>query len=132
MVARLPFDVDETWHEEHRRDREVARVEMQDVDPPAERAVDLPGAFTDPQQMRGAVVPVTSEGVLARERFLVPEDQRFVARVEVDLVQLGLGLGVEAAGLHESQRPLDLARDLLVPLALPARRDEVLVPLVDP
>ena len=55
-----------------------------------------------------------------------------MARVEVDLVELGLGLRVEPARLHEPQGTLDLAGDLLVPLALSARRDEVLVPLVHP
>ena len=52
------------------------------------RAVELAGALTDPQQVRGAVVPVAGEAVAAGERLLVAEQQRLVRRVEVDLVQL--------------------------------------------
>src|SRR3546814_9315042 len=55
-------------------------------------AVELAGPLTDPEHVGRAVVPLAGEGVLAGERFLVAEDQRLVAREEVDLVEVGLGL----------------------------------------
>ena len=72
------------------------------------RAVELVGAVPDPQQVRGAVVPVAGEAVAAGERLLVAEEQRFVRRVEVDFVELGLGVEVDAARGHEAQRAVDL------------------------
>src|SRR3546814_8036541 len=92
-------------------------------------AVELAGPLTDPEHVGRAVVPLAGEGVLAGERFLVAEDQRLVAREEVDLVEVGLGLGVDPAGPHEPQRPLDVVGQALVALALAARRPELLVPL---
>ena len=84
------------------------------------RAVDLAGALADPQQVRGAVVPVAGEAVAAGERLLVAEEQRLVRRVEVDLVQLRLVVEVDAARGHEVQRPLDPVGDLVVATALAA------------
>ena len=94
-------------------------------------AVGLVGALTDPQHVRRAVVPVAGEAVLAGQRLFVAEDQRLVAREDVDLAEVGVVLGVDAAGAHEAQRPVDLAGDVVVALALRARRDELLVPRVD-
>ena len=85
------------------------------------RAVELPGALADPQQVRGAVVPVAGEAVAAGERLLVAEDQRLVRRVEVDFVQLHLGREVDAARGHEAQRAFDAVGELFVALALTAR-----------
>ena len=51
-------------------------------------AVELAGALADPEHVGRAVVPVAGERVPAGERLLVAEDQRLVAGVEVDLVQL--------------------------------------------
>ena len=93
--------------------------------------VELAGALTDPEHVRRAVVPPAGERVLAGEGLLVAEQQRLVAGVEVDLVEVVVALGVDAAGPHELQRPVDLRGDLLVALALRARRDELLVPHVD-
>ena len=94
-------------------------------------AVELAGAVADPQEVGGAVVPAAAEGVAARERFLVAEDECLVARPEVDLVD-GLGFRqVDAAGGHEPQRPVDLGRDLLVAQSLGAGGHELLVPHVD-
>ena len=59
---------------------------------------------------------------------LVSEQQRLVAGVDVDLAQTGVRLDVHPAGAHELQRPLDVARDLLVAAALRARRHELLGP----
>ena len=83
-------------------------------------AVELAGALADPQHVGRAVVPVAGERVLAGERLLVAEDQRLVARVDVDLVELRAALEVDPAGPHEPQRPLDLVGEGLVALALPA------------
>ena len=50
--------------------------------------------------------------------FLVVEQQPFVARVDVDLVQLRRRSEVDPAGGHERERALDLGREQLVPQAL--------------
>ncbi len=63
---------------------------------------------------------LAGQGVPAGQRLLVAEDQRLVAGAEVDLVQPGLGLEVDAAGPHEAQGPVDLVGDGLVALALAA------------
>ena len=59
------------------------------------------------------------------QRPLVVEQQRLVAGVELDPVEL---LGVGAAGVHERQRPVDLAGELLVAPPGRAGGHEVLVP----
>ena len=94
------------------------------------RAVELTGALADPQQVGRAVVPVVGEAVAPGERLLVAEDQRLVRRVEVDLVELVLGVEVDAAGGHEAQRAVDLAGERLVAAALGAGVDELEVPRV--
>ena len=94
------------------------------------RAVELAGAVADPHQVGRAVVPVAGQRVHAGQAFLVGEDQRLVARPEVDLVQALLGAEVDAAGGHEAQGAVDLRRDALVALALGRRRHELLVPQV--
>ena len=94
-------------------------------------AVELAGAVADPQQVGRAVVPVAGQRVLAGERLLVVEQERLVAGVDVDLVELQLGVEVDAAGGHEPQRALDLGREALVAPALGAGVDELLVPRVD-
>ena len=95
------------------------------------RPVELAGALADPQHVRRAVVPAAGERVLAGERLLVAEQQRLVAGVEVDLVEVVGALRVDPAGAHEAQRPVDLRGDQLVALALRAGGDELLVPHVD-
>ena len=89
------------------------------------RAVELPGALADPQQMRRDVVRQPGAAVDAGQRPLVLQEQRLVARVELDAVEL---LRVDAAGVHERERAVDLAGELLVALPGRALRDEVLVP----
>ena len=49
--------------------------------------VALPGALAHPHHVGRAVVELTGDGVLARERFLVAEDQSLMTGEEVDLVQ---------------------------------------------
>ena len=89
------------------------------------------GALADPEEVGRAVVPVVGEAVLAGEGFLPPEDEGLVAGVHVDLVELRGAVEVDAAGLHEGQRPLDLRRHLLVALPLGAGGHELLRPGVD-
>ena len=94
--------------------------------------VELAGALTDPQHVRRAVVPLAAERIDARERLFVAEQQRFVAGVEVDRVEIGMAVGRHAAGLHELQCAIDAEGHLVVALAGGARRDEVAVPRMHP
>jgi hypothetical protein len=81
------------------------------------RAVRLSRPLADPEQVRGAVVPVARQRVLARQALLVVEQQALVARVDVDLVQAPLRRQVDAARRHERERALDVAGELVVALA---------------
>ncbi|MCO5546650.1 hypothetical protein L7F22_000084 [Adiantum nelumboides] len=99
------------------------------------RAVELAGALPDPEEVRGQVVEprrVPAGGVAlqvqAQHGALVVEQQRLVAGVELDLVQVVV---VHPAGVHEPDRAVDLGGDRLVPHARRGRPDEVLVPVVD-
>ena len=107
------------------RDRVVHAREELDV-----RAVELPRALADPEQVRRAVVPVVRQRVAARQPLLVLEQQALVAREDVHLVQPALGAQVDAARGHELQRAVDVVRQPLVPPPLGRRRDELLVPEV--
>ena len=91
-------------------------------------AVGLAGPFAGPEQVGRAVVPVAGEAVLAGQGLLPTEQQRFVRRPEVDLVQRRLPAEVDAAGGHEPQGPVDLAGDHFVGQAFGAGGDELLVP----
>ena len=82
------------------------------------RAVELAGALADPHEVGRDVVGQLGAGVDAGQRVLVLQQQRLVAGVEVDPVEL---VGVGADRLHEGQRALDLGGHLLVALA--DRRD---------
>ncbi len=95
-------------------------------------AVELPRALPDPEHVRGAVVPVAGGRVAASERLLVVEHEPFVARPDVNLVELLLGDEVDPARGHEAKRALDLGSEPLVAAALDGRGDELLVPLVHP
>ena len=95
-------------------------------------AVDVAGALADPQHVGRAVVPGARQRVLPGQRLLVAEDQRLVAGVDVDRAEVGVGGGVDAAGAHEVERPVDLGGQALVALAGGARGDELLVPGVHP
>ena len=106
-------------------DRVVHAGEELDV-----RAVELPRALADPEQVRGAVVPVAGQRVPARQPLLVVEQQTLVARVDVDLVEAALVREVDPARGHERERALDLAGEQLVALPLGRARDEILVPQV--
>ena len=94
------------------------------------RAVQLAGPVPDPEHVRRAVVPVAGQRVASSEGLLVREDERFVARVEVDALQRTVVVQVDAARPHERERTLDLVGDDFVALALQGVRDELLVPRV--
>ena len=91
------------------------------------RAVQVAGPLADPEQVRGGVVRESGAAVDAGQRPLELQQQPLVAGVELDPVEL---LRIGAARLHERQRPVDLAGELLVALPGRALRDEVLVPRV--
>ena len=95
-------------------------------------AVQLTSALADPQHVRRAVVPAATERVLAGERLFVAEQQRLVTRVEVDLAEGLVALGVDAAGPHEPQRTVDLGSELVVGATLGAAGHELLRPRVQP
>ncbi len=94
------------------------------------RTIELVRPMADPQQVRGAVVPVAGDAVAPGERLFVSEEERFVRGVEVDLVELRLRLEIDAARSHEPQRAVDLLRELVVAFALAPAGDELEVPLV--
>ena len=81
------------------------------------RALRVTSAIPDPEHVRRAVVPQAGQGVPARERFLVREQESFVAGPDVDLVQCPLRREVDPDRLHEPQRALDLVRERFVALA---------------
>jgi hypothetical protein len=75
-------------------------------------AVELAGALADPQHVGRAVVPVAGERVLPGERLFVAEEERLVAGVEVDLVQIRVRLEVDAAGrMNRRARSISAAMD---------------------
>ena len=88
-------------------------------------AVELAGALADPDEVAGDVVRQLGAAVDAGHRVLVLEDQRLVAGVEVDPVEL---VGVGADRLHEGQRAVDLGGHLLVAAADRGAEHEVGVP----
>ena len=90
------------------------------------------GPLADPQHVGRTVEPASGEGVLPGERFLVTEDQCLVGGVDVDLGEVRVRFGVDAARPHEGECSLDLGGDVLVALTGRAGRDELLGPGVDP
>ena len=85
------------------------------------RAVELAGALADPEHVRGQVVELRGVAVgalqvQAQQRALVVQQQRLVAGVELDAVQVVVP---HPAGVHEPHRAVDLRRDRLVPHARP-------------
>jgi hypothetical protein len=75
-------------------------------------AVELAGALADPEHVGRAVVPVAGERVLAGQRLLVAEDERLVAGVEVDLVELlgWVSVSMPQARMNRSARSISSAR----------------------
>src|SRR3546814_17613696 len=64
--------------------------------------------------MRRSVVPVSGQRVLAGQRLLIAEQQRFMAGVECGALQLRNGFGVDPAGRHEVQRLADAVGKVLI------------------
>ncbi len=93
------------------------------------RAVGLARAIADPQHVGRRVVPVTGRGIDARHRFLIAEQQRLVARVEVSFAQLRRGFRrSDRKAAHEGHCLVDAIGKLGVPLIPQAGRDELKVP----
>ena len=82
-------------------------------------AVQLAGAFADPQHMGRGVEPVAGTAVQPRQGAFDVQQQGFVAGEDLDPAQIGMGLGRDADGLHEGQGLGDLVGQLAV---LGARR----------
>jgi hypothetical protein len=95
------------------------------------RAVQLPRAVADPEEVRRRVVPVATRGIDSRHRLLVAEQQRLVAGVEIRGAQLRHELRRDAAGFHEGERFADVVGDLAVALAGRRAGDEAEIPAVD-
>src|SRR5690606_10247521 len=89
------------------------------------RAVDLTRALTDPHEVRRAVVRQTRARVDAREGPLVVEQERLVAREELDRLER---VEVRAARGHEADRAVDLRRGALVARVGGVVREEAPVP----
>lgn len=86
--------------------------------------VGLAGAVADPQHMCRHVVPVAGRAVDPGQRFLVRQQQRFMAGEEVGLAQLRRGFAGDAAGRHEVQRLVKPVGEVAVALARRAALDE--------
>jgi len=91
-------------------------------------AVEPASPVAQPEHVRRAVVVVAGQLVALGERLLVVEQQRLVAREQVDLLGGRVRGEVHAAGTEEVQGAVDRLSRLLVAAALVARRDELLVP----
>ena len=73
-------------------------------------AVELAGAFADPEHVGRAVEPVAGERVPAGQRLLVAEDERLVAGQEVDLVQASSAArSIPQAAMNRSARSISAA-----------------------
>ena len=92
------------------------------------RAVRLPRAVADPEEMRRAGVAVAGGGIDPGQRLLVGQQQALVRGVEIGLPHLRQ-VG-HAAGLHEAQRLVDPRRQVLVAGGQRAALDEAEVPAV--
>jgi hypothetical protein len=131
-VSRLPVRVE---HIDQRQDvvRSGRRTDLHPdrvadlADQLHVRAVEVAGAFTDPDEVCGDVVRRVGARVDAGHRPLVLEQQSLVAAVHLHRAEL---VGVDTAGGHELHGPVDLPGQRLVPPAGRAGRDEVLVPQV--
>ncbi len=88
------------------------------------RAVDLPRAVANPQQMGRHVVPVPRRRVDPRQRLLIGQQQRLVTGEEVRRLPGGATRG------HEFQRFVDPASEGFVTFRRGRQRDEAEVPLI--
>ncbi len=93
--------------------------------------VQLARALADPQQVRGAVVPVARGGIDAGHGLLITQQQRLVAGEELHLIEARIGVRIDADGPHEGQGFGDLVRQGAVARALRAVVDKAQGPLVD-
>ena len=84
------------------------------------RVVGLARAVADPQHMARKAVHAAVQAILAGQGLLVLQQQRLVAGVEVDLLELVKAAWVNADGFHEADRLLNLLSQAAVLLFLVA------------
>ena len=82
------------------------------------RAVGLAGAVADPDHVARARDRKAGGGIDPAERFLVFQEQRFMAGVEIDRGDGVRGIGIHARGGHEVQRVRDPVGHVAVAVGL--------------
>ena len=93
-------------------------------------AVELAGPVADPQQVRRRVVPVAGGRIDTRHGLFVPEQESFVAGIEVGFPKLRGDVRRQPAGRHERHRLVDTVGEFAVFSGLIARRHEFEIPAV--
>ncbi len=73
-------------------------------------AVRLPGAFADPEQMGGAVVPVAGGRIDPGQRFFIGEEQGLVRGKELGLVICGVSIEMPMVSMNWMAWSICLAR----------------------
>ena len=89
--------------------------------------IKVTGALTDPEHVGGAVVPLAGGGVLAGQGLLVGEEEALMGGEKVGLGEVGIGR-IDADGLHETERLIDLVGKLAVTGTLLGILHEIQVP----
>ena len=89
--------------------------------------IKVAGALTDPEHVGGAVVPLASGGILSSQGLLVREEEALVSSEEVGLSEIWVGR-VDADGLHETERFINLVGKLAITRSLLGILHEIQVP----
>ena len=92
--------------------------------------IEVAGTLADPEHVGRAVVPLASGGVLPGKGLLVGEEEALVGGEEVGLGEVGIGR-INANGLHETERLIDLGGKLAVTRTLLGVLHKVQVPSVE-
>ena len=93
--------------------------------------VGLAGAVADPDHVTGSCVPVAGGGIDPGQGLLIAKQQRLVAGEEIGRAQVGIGVGIDAAGAHEVERLGDPVGQFLIALARRRVVQEIQRPLMD-
>ena len=94
------------------------------------RMIEPARAVARPQEMARGRVPVAGRGIDARQRLLVAEQQRLMARVEARRAKLRRVVGRKPDGAHEAQGLADVVGELLIAMAGRTVRHEAEHPLM--
>ena len=70
-------------------------------------SIDLTGPITNPELVGGAIVEISGERVAASQGFFVGQNERFVTRVEIHLMEAGLRIEIDTTRSHERQCAID-------------------------